>query len=235
VEQGNPENTSFFAGGEILSVTLSFLLIVWVVLPLSDHSKTVAALFASLTFLFMFLSHRAHGESLRDIGWRTDNLKRALLSVAIFTVPAALGLILGGWLLNNFISGFGPHRERYLWAFGGDKLRGAELFWRAAMIFSGLVQQYVVQGFLNRRAQIIWRRGPTSVIVTATIFALLHLPNYWLMAATFLGGAAWAYIYQRTPNLYALALSHLIMTWLLVVTLPASCLRGLRVGFRFFV
>jgi len=62
----------------------------------------------------------------------------------------------------------------------------------------------------------------------------LHLPNPWLMAATFLGGLIWAAVYQRAPNLWALALSHALMTWVLISTLPAAALGGLRVGYKFF-
>jgi membrane protease YdiL (CAAX protease family) len=96
------------------------------------------------------------------------------------------------------------------------------------------LQQYVLQAFVNRRAQIIFGAGWRSVLLTALVFALLHLPNPWLTAATFTGGLVWAYAYQRTPNLYALALSHAAMTWVLIASVPASALNGLRVGFKYF-
>ena len=60
------------------------------------------------------------------------------------------------------------------------------------------------------------------------------MPNPWLMLATFAGGVVWAAVYQRAPNLPALALSHSLMTLALIWTLPPSTLKGLRVGFNYF-
>lgn len=237
-ETVSSNDQKILAGCELLSVTLSFLITVWVVLPLSDNSKTVAALFALITFVFMYYSHRTHGESLRDLGWRTDNLIPALRYVLVFTVLSAVGLIFCGWLMGSLGSAQTVAQDRLEWAFAADdqegRLHGAALLWRLAMLFSGLVQQYLIQGFINRRAQMVWGKGWVSILFVAVIFALFHLPNYWLMAATLIGGAAWAFIYQQTPNLYALALSHLISTALLLFTLPAQHLHGLRVGLRFF-
>ena len=54
------------------------------------------------------------------------------------------------------------------------------------------------------------------------------------MFVTFVGGLIWAAVYEREPNLFALALSHAVMTWVLVSTLPASALNHLRIGFKYF-
>jgi len=71
--------------------------------------------------------------------------------------------------------------------------------------------------------------------LVAVIFSLLHLPNQSLVMATFLGGLVWAAAYQRYPNLAALALSHIIMTVVVLWTLPASALHGLRVGAGYYL
>ena len=97
-----------------------------------------------------------------------------------------------------------------------------------------MLQQYVLQSFINRRAQVIWGPGPISVLLTAAIFAGLHFPNPSLMVVTFIGGLVWAFVYQRVPNLFALAVSHSAMTWLLVSTLPPSALNHLRIGLKYF-
>jgi membrane protease YdiL (CAAX protease family) len=54
------------------------------------------------------------------------------------------------------------------------------------------------------------------------------------MLVTFVGGVVWAFVYQRAPNLFALAVSHSVMTWVLVSTLPMQALNHLRIGFKYF-
>ncbi len=68
----------------------------------------------------------------------------------------------------------------------------------------------------------------------ASIFGLLHLPNLLLTLATFIVGLFWAAVYQRASNLFALALSHSMMSVVLVSTVPASALHGMRVGFNYY-
>jgi membrane protease YdiL (CAAX protease family) len=68
----------------------------------------------------------------------------------------------------------------------------------------------------------------------ALVFGALHLPNPLLALATFAGGLVWAYVYQRAPNLLALGLSHGLMTWVLISSVPPESLYNLRVGFKFF-
>jgi len=60
------------------------------------------------------------------------------------------------------------------------------------------------------------------------------LPNPFLTVATLVGGILWALTYQRIPNLFALSISHALISLLLVFALPNSILKGLRVGFRYF-
>jgi len=56
----------------------------------------------------------------------------------------------------------------------------------------GLAQQYVLQGFINRRAQSVLGKGWLSVLLVAAVFSALHLPNVWLVVVTLTGGVIWA-------------------------------------------
>lgn len=202
---------------EIVSVTSSFLIAEWMVLPFAGNSKLVAAVPLGLALALMLFSHRAHKETAREIGWRLDNFWQAA-KLLILPMLVAAALIVGLGLFNKSLR------------FNGRQM----LEWALWLPLWGLMQQYVLQGFVNRRAQILYGRGWQSVILVAFVFALLHLPNPWLTFATFAGGILWAYVYQRAPNLIALALSHALMSMLLACSLSASTINSLRVGIKYF-
>jgi membrane protease YdiL (CAAX protease family) len=210
------------AAWEIASISASIIVGEWAVLALGNH-KILLAVPVACAFALMFYSHHLRGETLRELGWRTDNFMSAARLLLLPMIAGTLALALVGWLWFGGSFSFG--RRRAGWAILGFPVWG--LLW-------GLLQQYVLQSFINRRAQLVFGKGAASIVLVASIFALLHLPNAWLTGATFLGGLIWAAVYQRAPNLYALALSHAFLTWALISTFPTSALRGLRVGYKFF-
>lgn len=202
---------------EIASVISSFLIAEWMVLPFAGNSKIVAAIPLGLALALMLFSHRAYNETAREIGWRLDNFWQAARLLILPMLAAAI-LIVGIGLWKKSLR------------FDGRQM----LEWALWLPLWGLMQQYVLQGFVNRRAQILYGRGWRSVLLVAFIFALLHFPNPWLAFATFAGGLIWSYVYQRAPNLLALALSHALMSMLLACSLPASTINSLRVGIKYF-
>jgi membrane protease YdiL (CAAX protease family) len=218
-----PRHSRALAAWEIASVAVSALIAEWAIIAAVGFGNLWHAVPVGLAFALMIYSHRQRGETLRDIGWNVSEFWPALRLLIVPMIVGALFIALAGrlWLGGTFRVG----GQRAGWAVLGFPVWG--LSW-------GLLQQYVLQGFVNRRAQILFGRGRRSVLLTALVFALLHLPNPWLTAATFAGGLLWAWVYQRAPNLFALALSHAVMTWVLVSALPDSALRGLRVGFKYF-
>jgi membrane protease YdiL (CAAX protease family) len=205
---------------EIVSVASTALIAVWAVLTLAT-TRWVLIVPVALAFSFIILSHRIRDESARDLGWRTDNFLEAVRLLLAPMLGAAVVMALIGWFAGSLRFAVPEKRWAILW------LPFAGVAW-------GLVQQYVLQAFFNRRAQLVWGRGALSVLLVAFIFALIHLPNIWLAVATFAGGVVWGAVYQRAPNLPALALSHAVMTWVLISTVPQSMLQSLRVGFKYF-
>ncbi|HEY9402486.1 MAG TPA: CPBP family intramembrane glutamic endopeptidase [Pyrinomonadaceae bacterium] len=220
--EGVAPGSRALAAWEIASVASSVVVAEWGVLALSSQ-KIMLAVPIACVFALMFYSHLLRGETPRELGWRVDNFIHAsrLLLVPMITGALLLGLV--GWLWFGGSFSFGKRRAG--WEVLGFPVWG--LAW-------GLLQQYVLQAFINRRAQLVLGKGVKSIVLVAAVFALLHLPNPWLTGATFLGGLLWAAVYQRAPNLYALALSHSFMTWALISTLPADALHSLRVGYKFF-
>ena len=209
-------DSDYLAVWEIVSVVASFLIAEWVVLAFVGSSKLILAVPIALALALMMISHRERGETAREVGFRLDNFLSAARSLLLPTVGAVLIIVAVAFVLNQGLIS-APWRNRFLllpvWA---------------------LVQQYALNGFINRRSQLVMGKGWQSVVVVALIFGLLHLPNPLLSVLTFAGGLIWAFVYQRHPNLFALALSHSIISITLALAVSSKWLDSLRVGFKFF-
>ncbi|HYX28536.1 MAG TPA: CPBP family intramembrane glutamic endopeptidase, partial [Pyrinomonadaceae bacterium] len=210
------------AGWEIASLVSSVLIAEWILSATAGETKLIVLIPVVFAFILVIGSHFLRGESFYELGFRFDNFGRALKLLALPMLGVGLFCVGLGLISGTRPNLFRWHPERAIAA-------------QLALGFGwGFVQQYVLQSFINRRAQIIWQTGARSVLLTAFIFAFLHFPNPWLMLVTFIGGAVWAFVYQRAPNLFALAVSHAVMTWVLVSTLPMAALNHLRIGFKYF-
>jgi membrane protease YdiL (CAAX protease family) len=209
------------AAWEIVSVVVSVLIAEWVVFALAGDSAAALLFPVGTVVVFMLYSHRVRGETAREVGWRLDNFRQAARLLALPMLVCGAALVGVGWYTSNL--------DFVRWE-GGQSLFGVP----ALSLLWGPLQQYALQGFINRRAQEVWGRGWKSVLAVALVFALLHMPNPWLAAATFAGGLLWAWVYQRAPNLFALGVSHALMTWVLIASVPPAALHNLRVGFKYF-
>jgi membrane protease YdiL (CAAX protease family) len=201
---------------EIASVTVSALLGEWFVFAFMGNNRWAALIPAATALCLMISSHRYYQESFKDLGFRLDNFVPACRFLFAPTLLAVTAIILVSWWTAGSIN-VKPLRTRFL-----------------IVPFWALFQQYALQGYIHRRAQIVFGRNWRSVLIVAALFAILHLPNLPLTGLTFLGGAIWAAVYQRYPNLFAIALSHLLASLSLALLFPANLIDSLRVGLKFF-
>jgi hypothetical protein len=209
------------AAAEIVFVVICVLLAEWAVIPVFGRSKAIGMIPVVVVFVFGFLSHRSRHESAPEIGFGAESFPGAMRVLLLWMVPASGILVTIGWLLGTLH--FGAPRNWSLFAIG-----------QCWLFLWAMMQQYALQAIINRRAQEIWGKGRISVLAVALVFGVLHLPNLWLSLATLAGGILWAAVYQRYPNLYALALSHGLMTSVLAASISPAALHGLRVGYNYY-
>src|SRR5215467_7456367 len=157
-------NPATLALWEIVSVLLSCLIAEWVVLAFIGPNKLALAIPVALALTLMIFSHRIYGETLKDLGFRTDNF---LASAKLLSLPTIIAIA-----LIIVVSGFSAVDRPFRWRF-------------LLVPLWALFQQYALQGYINRRAQVVAGQGWKSVLLVALLFAAVHLPNPLLFALTF--------------------------------------------------
>jgi membrane protease YdiL (CAAX protease family) len=213
-------------GLEVASVVSSVLLTTWGVVPLLPRQRWVMAIPLLLAVGLMVNSHLQRGEGWAQIGLTPTHFWPAVRLLVIPTLVATtLFTMIGIW--NGVIN-------------RSDKLAAALVL----LPLSGIVQQYLLQGFIYRRIRealtgrsleedtLNKARVPLAAFLAAACFAMIHAPNILLTVLTFTGGLIWSLIYERAPNILALGISHGLMSLLAVSTLPAGMIHSLSVGYK---
>lgn len=212
------------SGLEVASVIATVLITTWALIPLQPRQRWLTAIPTLLALALMINSQRVRGEKAREIGLGARDFLRGLWLVAGPTLAACGILFWIGYSLDSF------HRTTHFW---GNLL---------VVPVWALVQQYVLLGFIYRRLREMnderadqapghWK----VILITAAIFSGVHAPNMTLMVLTFLGALIWAWVYERAPNLYPIALSHAAISLMLMTSLPPWMLQSMSVGYKHFL
>jgi membrane protease YdiL (CAAX protease family) len=160
--------------------------------------------------------HLRRGETARDIGLRVDNLGPALLQALVFVGPLILISPIVGLALDTI-----------------RLLPGASWWWipgAAERFASGTLQQYGLLCFFYRRMQELIPGTWPPLLSAAGVFALFHLPNPFLTVVTLGAGILSCWLYRRVPNLWALGLSHALLSMSISRSLPLGLTVHMRVG-----
>ena len=187
------------------------LLYIWVLK--ATRNDWIRAPVMTIIVLIPLASVYFHRDAVKDLGLRFDNLLASAKEVGpIMLLGAALIAAIGA------ATGWRPHFDQAV-------LRSLMLY-----PFWGLAQQFAMQSFTYRRMREGVSGPLAAAALTATLFALAHLPNWPLTTVTLLGGYVWCRLFERTPNLITLAIAHGWLAVLLKQALPAVWMRGLRIG-----
>ena len=167
---------------------------------------------------YFVLTHVLRGERTATVGFRLGNFRECVDTLAPALLLLALSLIAAGVLFET--------------------LRPISLEYGCMCLLAycpwGIFQQYLLNGYIANRLLEV-SSGRYVPLMAATLFAGAHLPNWFLMAVTFITGYVSTRIFMRYRNLYFLGLAHALIGTLLFVVIPDSISHHLTVGPGFFV
>jgi membrane protease YdiL (CAAX protease family) len=200
---------------EVISVVLSVLLVEWALAPFVASPWLLAGP-PLLALALMLYSHRCRGETAQTLGFGGRYFDRALLLLSGPMLLAIAVLIFVGYVTHSL------HLPERFWA-------------RLSLLpFWALLQQYAMLGFVYRRLRQVLPANQTIILI-AGLFAFVHAPNLPLMILTSLGGLIWSFVYERAPNLFASAISHVLLSATVLVAVPEWILPSMTVGYRYLL
>ena len=161
----------------------------------------------------IFVSHYLRGERPSAIGCRTGGF---VVCFRHYGLTLALLLFIG-WL--GAIE-WGTLRPM--------TMRAAALS-LAVYLPWGLFQQYLLNGYLLNRLQAALSPAKSAGLASG-LFALAHLPNWFLMLITLGLGLCANLVYRRYKNLYFLGIAHALLGFTIFVAAPDSLIHHLRIG-----
>lgn len=149
---------------------------------------------ACLTWMaYVIYRYRKQEGILAYWGWTTKNFGRTVLELLpVALLFAICFIIIGNQLETNILN------------------------WNILPILVvypiwGIIQQFIIVGLIARNLQDLKEQNLSElsiVIITATVFAIVHFPFLWLVIATFLLAIVYTLLYLRGRNLIVLGILH---------------------------
>lgn len=206
-----PAVDRWFALAEIMLICMLFIGFLWGGRDLLPASSSV---FIVSMLMLLFVLHRRAGETPFMLGLRGDTF----FAASRWLLPVVL-LVGGAVVVYSILAETARYPQ---WPSAPGVL--------LTFIGSGFLQQYVLLGFFGRRFTRVFSSPHAAAFATASVFALLHLPNAFLTVVTFLAGLLCCSIYRRAPNLYASGIAHGMLSFALSFGLPLEVNDAMRVG-----
>jgi hypothetical protein len=193
---------------DLIEVTLGFGLILFV-LWMPSFPQRILSPVAFVVTLGVVLARR---QSLDELG-----LGRRGLAASLWILPAAMVITIVGVLIARRIGTL-------------HALYQADLQHIAGYVLWTLYQQFLLNDlFMPRLTRLLANEG-AALGVSSALFAVAHLPNLPLTAATLVWGAVSCGLFRRYHNLYALGLAQGLLGLGFAICVPDALHHHLRVG-----
>ncbi len=193
---------------DFLELLLGYSLIVFILwMP-----ETPQRILSPLALIFTLAIVLVRRPTLNDLGLARRGLARSL-----WILPAALLLALASVFVAKQIGTLHP-------------LYKGDLKHVTGYVLWTLYQQFLLNDYFMPRLTRLLPSENAAVGAAALLFALAHLPNLPLTAATLLWGTISCALFRRYHNLYALGLAQGLLGLCFAICVPDSINHHLRVG-----
>ena len=200
---------------DLLEVTIVFALILMALWSGPFAQKLIGI----ATFCWIVISTLRSQTTADSLGLGLAGIRRSLWIVCAALLVAALVI----WIASRM-------HTLHVVLFHGFAVESSVL----AYMLWALVQQFILQDFFMVRLLRLLPTRTAAVIVAATLFAIAHLPNSFLMVVTLIWGIAACTLFLRYRNLYSLGVAHGIMGLCLAIAIPNAVHHQMRVGLGYF-
>jgi len=162
---------------------------------------------SALWIAYIAYQAKVNPEIFKQWGFRTDNFYQVLKIVIPFAIIAIVSMLVIGIMQDTI-----------------------NVTWHILPIFItypiwGTIQQFLLIALLagNMSELDTPKLGkPAIIMITAFMFAVVHYPLWWLIAATFNLALFYGYVYLKERNLYVLGLFHGLLGALFYYTVMDS-------------
>jgi membrane protease YdiL (CAAX protease family) len=154
----------------------------------------------------------ARGKNLNDLGLGSRGFVPSL-----WILPAAVALAAVSIFIAAEIGALHP-------LYKGDlKHISGYVLWT-------IYQQFLLQDYFMDRLLRLTSNEARAITLAGTLFALAHLPNLVLTAATLVWGIASCVLFRRYRNIWALGLAQGLLGLVFAICVPDALHHHLRVG-----
>ena len=193
---------------DLIELVLGYGVILFV-LWMPEFPQRILSPVALLVTLTIVLARRP---AIDDLG-----IGRRGLARSFWILPAAIVLAVASLLVAKQVGTLHPLYK------GDFKHIAGYILWT-------LYQQFLMNDLFMPRLTRLLVSEPAAVGLAAVLFAVAHLPNLPLTAATLVWGAVSCALFRRYRNLYALGLAQGLLGLCFAVCIPDALHHHLRVG-----